>query len=150
MQLNFSTDLAIKALTYMALAKEDVLTLQELAKIFDQKDTAFKRPFRKLTERGIVGSVKGRSGGYLLKEDPANIYLGELIALLENTMQVIPLMKPDEQGLMVSPDSVYRFTAVHATRAFLTKFDSITIGDLASDPNTLSAFGIRHRNGRPL
>ncbi len=145
MQLLFTTDLAIKALTYMAVNNKSVATFMELGKEFDVVPTAFKRPFRVLIDKGIVSSVQGRNGGLKLQRDPAKIYLGELIALLESDMHVVPLLKPNESGAPNHPDSVYRFTAVHATLAFLSKWDGVTIADLAADPHTRSAFGIRSR-----
>lgn len=143
MQLLFTTDLTIKALTYMAVNHPSVATFTGLGKAFDVVPTAFKRPYRVLIDRGIVTSIQGRNGGLRLQKDPGKIYLGELISLLETDMYVVPLMRPDETGSNSYPDSIYRFTAVHATLAFLAKFDGVTIADLAADPHTKSAFGIR-------
>lgn len=141
MQLLFTTDLTIKALTYMAFRGE-VVTLHELGQVFDVNYTSFKRQFRILIELGTVSAVRGRHGGFHLSKDAADIYLGELIHHLESDMYVVPAMRPDDQGAVRFADSVYRFTAVHATRAFLTKFDSLTIADLVADKTTLELFGI--------
>lgn len=148
MQLLYTTDLAIKALVYMAINDGSTVTFNELGKVFDVVPTSFKRPFRVLVDKGIVHSAQGRNGGLRLQWDPAKIHLGELIALLESDMYIVPLLKPNENGAPSHPDSVYRFTAVHSTLAFLSKWDGLTIAGLVADPHTRSAFGIHNRKTR--
>lgn len=128
----------------MALIGEGTVTVPELCKIFGQTQQALRRQFRILAEKGIIESQTGRSGGFRLSADPARIYLGELIALLETDMNIIPLLEPADDGTIQHPNSVYRFAAEHARRAFLLKFDNVTIEDLAQDPYTLAAFGIEY------
>lgn len=142
MQLLFSTDIAIKALTYMALLDDESVTITQLCKVFGQNQQAYRRPFSLLVEKGIILSQQGRGGGFRLKENPRNIYLGEVINLLETDMYIIPLLEPIQGDAIQHPNSIYRFAAEHARVAFLLKFDNFTIADLAADPYTLAAFGI--------
>ena len=144
MHLLFTTDLGVKALIYMAASKKKLVAVADMAETFAVKATAFKRPFRTLSDKGIIDSQTGRSGGYWLIRDPAELGLGEMIALLELDLALVPWLEPDENGVVRYPNSIYRFAIEHAKATFFAHLDHYSIADLAADPFTLAALNIQH------
>ena len=144
MHLLFTTDLGVKALVYMAASKEKLVSIADMAKTFDIKPTAFKRPLKTLNDNEIITSHAGRSGGYSLIRDPSTLSLGEMIAMLEQDLALVPWLEPDEHGVVQHPNSIYRFAIEHAKTAFFARLDHYTIADLAGDPFTQVALNIQH------
>lgn len=144
MHLLSTTDLGVKALVYMAASKEKLVAIADMAETFQVKTTAFKRPLKTLNDNGIITSQTGRAGGYSLIRDPAELCLGEMIALLEQDLALIPWLEPDEHGRVQHPNSVYRFAVEHAKTAFFAHLDHYTIAVLAADPYTQAALNIQH------
>jgi len=144
MHLLSTTDLGVKALIYMAASKGALVAIADMAETFNVKTTTFKRPLKTLNDNAIITSYIGRSGGYSLTQDPAELYLGEMIAMLEQDLALVPWLEPDKNGVVAHPNSIYRFAIEHAKTTFLGHLDQYTIADLAADPFTLAALNIQH------
>ena len=143
MHLLFTTDLGVRALIYMAASEEKLVTIADMAETFQVKATAFKRPFKILSDEGIIKSQTGRTGGYSLLRDPTELFLGEMIAMLEQDLALVPWLEPDENGVVKHPNSTYRFAIEHAKTTFVAHLDHYSIADLAADPYTRVALNIR-------
>lgn len=59
--------------------------------------------FASLRKAGIVKSVKGSQGGYMLADKPENINVGDVLAVLEGKFSIVD--EPDSEGEM---DNVQR------------------------------------------
>jgi len=144
MNLLSTTDLGIKALTYMAVNQGEISLLADMSRIFQTKPTAFKRSFRKLVKNKIIITHAGRNGGYSLALNPSNISLGKIIKMLEPDVPIISSMEPDENAVMEYLKSTYNLAIKEAETSFFSVLDRYTIADLASDPLTLKALKISH------
>ena len=52
----------------------------------------------RLRRKGILGSVRGRRGGYYLKAEPAGLSLADVLEALEGTITLIRSIKEDENA----------------------------------------------------
>ena len=81
------------------LAEQDLKAPQPLGKIAARQDLSVKyleQTFLLLRKAGLVRSVKGTRGGYLLTADPAKITLAQVIAVLEGDTDLIGMSRSEE------------------------------------------------------
>ena len=91
MMLSKKTKYGIKALTYLARKSDglpiQVHTIAEEEKISHKFLEAIMISLKKAE---ILQSKKGKGGGYLLNEDPANITMEKVIRILEGPIAMLP------------------------------------------------------------
>lgn len=87
MQLNITTDYAIRLVYYLA----SVGRAAGRAEISDNMcipRSSFGPIAQPLKQGGILDTQRGASGGYLLTKRPEDISLGEIINIMENTTRI--------------------------------------------------------------
>jgi Rrf2 family protein len=70
---------ALKALIYIASKKDRRATIREISDVNKISFPYILRICASLRAHGILESVRGRNGGYILKKDPAEISLYDII-----------------------------------------------------------------------
>jgi Rrf2 family protein len=88
--------------------------------------------FQKLRKAGIIGSKRGRTGGYFLVKRPEEITLGEIIRVTEGDIDPVLCMDPEEPGQPCgrSKECVTRIIWNEAGNRLKEYFDSVTVKDL--------------------
>lgn len=89
MQLTAKTNYAIKAL--IDIASDDSNTPKSLPKIALDQNVALsflEQIFAELKKAGIVKSIKGPRGGYLLTNNPQNLYLIDVFKAVDESYNV--------------------------------------------------------------
>lgn len=74
MKLSAKTRYGIAALTYMHVADTEVTTLVNIAEHLKVSKLYLEQVFASLKQANLVDSIKGPSGGYLLKARDCNMY----------------------------------------------------------------------------
>lgn len=87
MQLNKSTDYAIRIILYLS-KQDDLVTSEQIAKNTATDQNFIMRVLRRLKNAGIVEIVRGKDGGYRLFKDPTEISLFEVFNTMEPTMNI--------------------------------------------------------------
>ncbi len=89
--LSKKTKYGIKALTFMARSKND--TPVQVAVISNSENISHKfleSILLSLKKAGILGSKKGKGGGYYLLKDSSEILMSDIIRLLEGPIAMVP------------------------------------------------------------
>jgi len=83
--LSKPTVYAIRALLYLvAREKEnDFVSIREMATELDISFHFLTKILQKLSEKGIVQSSRGATGGIILKRSPASIRIAEIVSTIE-------------------------------------------------------------------
>jgi len=144
MKLLSTTDLGIKALIYMTLDPDDISYLSDMSKIFQTKTTTFKRPFMIFLKNKVINSHVGRGGGFSLACNPSELFLGEIIKMLEKQISIISWMKSNKNVNMESLRSTYQLAIEEAETSFFLTLNRYTIADLSNNPLTQQALKISH------
>jgi Rrf2 family nitric oxide-sensitive transcriptional repressor len=84
MQLNLTTDYAIRVVLYLAEA-DGLVTSQDLANFSNVSPNYIFKIMKKLVDAGYVEQFRGVKGGYKLLQDPKDISLWDIIELMEPT-----------------------------------------------------------------
>ncbi len=82
--LSQASNYGIRALAYLVTQESDGFT--SIGKISEELDISFHfltKTFQLLTRQGLITSYRGPSGGIALTRPPEDIYLSEVIEILE-------------------------------------------------------------------
>lgn len=133
MQLNITTDYAIRTVLYLAIKKE-VVTSKEIAEAmgiplyYQFKITA------KLAKEGIVQCYKGVNGGFALLKSPHEITLYDIVIAVEPTMRINRCLEDDEYcSRFATKDCPVRNFYVSTQREIEEKLQKVTIADLLGE-----------------
>jgi len=86
---------ALKALMVLADEKEgqgSALRIEEIAKRAGVPKRFLEHILLEIRNAGILASTRGRTGGYLLVQDPVNVSLSELLRLIDGPMAPLPCL----------------------------------------------------------
>ncbi len=89
--LSKKTKYGLKALTYIARRGEDIpVQVGEIAKAEYIPQKFLESILLSLRKSGILGSKKGKHGGYYLRKEPSEILMTEVMRILEGPIAMVP------------------------------------------------------------
>ncbi len=89
--LSKKTKYGLKALTFIARSKSDMpVQVGEIAKGENIPQKFLESILLSLRKSGILGSKKGKNGGYYLRKLPSEILMTEVMRVLEGPIAMIP------------------------------------------------------------
>ncbi len=84
----------------------------------------------KLGKAGIIESVRGPHGGYVLARKPADLTIGDVVRALEGPIALSHCLEPGESGCYQADDCVARLVWARVGEKVEAALDSITFDDL--------------------
>ncbi|MEO6780882.1 MAG: Rrf2 family transcriptional regulator [Bradyrhizobium sp.] len=136
MRLTVHTDYALRLLMYLALKKDSLATIAEIAASYDISKNHLMKVAYELGVAGYVESVRGRGGGLRLAKPVEAIILGEVVRKTEPDMPLVRRTKPGDPSRALF---VVRRAMQLASAAFLESLDGYTLGDLIQPSAKLRA-----------
>ncbi|WP_349294739.1 Rrf2 family transcriptional regulator (plasmid) [Thioclava sp. 'Guangxiensis'] len=141
------TKYALKSLMVMADEKAGdakALRIEEIAERSGAPKRFLEHILLDLKRAGLIGSKRGRHGGYELIKQPATVSLAEILRLIDGPMAPLPCLSrnayqpcedcPDEKACRVRAV----FGALYAS--YVLMVESLTIADLMADQSKLEGF----------
>ena len=130
MQLNITTDYAIRIVYYLAL-KEETITASELASVLKIPVNYISKITKKLTAAEIVQAWEGIKGGYALMKKPGMISLFDIVSSMEVTMKINRCLEPDGFCSRNATDycNVHK-ALLNVQKTYEDALKSVTIADL--------------------
>ena len=83
--------------------------------------------FSELREAGILKSIRGKYGGYVLAKDPKNLKLSEIVKVLDNPLQSYDCITGEYQ-LEINCAVEFVWKRVH--NAMILELDKLTLQDI--------------------
>ena len=74
---------------------EKLVSATELENAIKVSSKYLEKIMRMLSNRGIVGAIRGANGGYFLNKSPNDITIGDIVRTLEDDMEIIECVKTD-------------------------------------------------------
>lgn len=135
MQLNLTTDIALRTLIYLG-QKEEPATIAEVSEAFDIVKTHLMKVVMQLVAAGLVVSERGRNGGIRLARDASDILIGDVVRLMENNLALLYCMKEEalDDCCPLMPNCRLRKILFNAQNAFMTTLDGSSLADLLPLP----------------
>ena len=131
MQLNLSTDIALRTLIYLGKCS-GTATISEVSDAFDISKTHLMKVVMTLVAANLVVSERGRNGGIRLALNPHNISVGAVVRLMENNLALVVCMKEGATNEVcpLMPNCKLRKLFFSAQNAFLPLLDGSTLADI--------------------
>lgn len=130
MQLTRYTDYGLRILTYLALLPEgERASVAEISEVYGLSRNHVNKIVHQLGKSGLIETRRGKGGGFSLAVPPAEVNLGQVVRLLENSLQVIDCNQPP---CRIAPVCRLRGMLAEATSAFLATLDGYTLADLVT------------------
>ena len=130
MRLTVYTDYALRVLMYLALRKEGLATITEIAASYDISKNHLMKVTHQLGVAGYVETVRGRGGGLRLAKPIDAIGLGDVVRYTEPDMAIVACLKPIDSPCVIRPCCVLRRALEKARAAFMDVLDGYTLEDL--------------------
>jgi Rrf2 family nitric oxide-sensitive transcriptional repressor len=139
MRLTNFSDYALRVLLYAAARRDELITIEETAKLYGISKAHLMKVVNQLTRAGFLRAVRGRSGGLTLAMRPNKISLGDVVRATEPDFALVECFSPDNRCL-ITPRCRLRGVLKEALGAFIATLDRYTLADLVLRPED---FGIR-------
>ncbi|WP_432720967.1 Rrf2 family transcriptional regulator [Jeongeupia wiesaeckerbachi] len=143
MRLTRFTDYSLRVLMYAGLARDRLVTIAELAEVYDISSNHLMKVVHFLSQHQYLATQRGKGGGMRLARDPADINIGELVRLTETNDVLVECF--DRAHSQCRIGAVCRLKGVlHAAQeAFYAELGKHTLAELLAEPAPLAqVFGI--------
>lgn len=96
MQLNITTDYAIRTVLYLAIHNNKVVSSNEIAEKMAIPRNYLLKITKRLLEAGIISRYKGVYGGFSLNKAPEDITLFEIVETIEGITKINRCLEEDK------------------------------------------------------
>jgi Rrf2 family transcriptional regulator, nitric oxide-sensitive transcriptional repressor len=137
-RLTVYTDYALRMLMYLALRKDQLATIAEIAESYDISRNHLMKVAHQLGVAGFVETVRGRGGGLRLAKPVGSIGLGDVVRYTEPDMAIVSCFEAIDASCAIEPCCVLKRALKQARDAFLEVLDGYTLEDLVQPRARLS------------
>jgi len=131
MQLNLSTDIALRTLIYLG-RKNGIATISEISESFGISRTHLMKVAMTLVAEKLLLSERGRNGGIRLAREASDIRIGDVVMLMESNLALLFCMKDEamDGDCPLLPDCRLRRIFSSAQESFFATLNESTLADL--------------------
>ena len=130
MRLTVYSDYSLRLLIYLAVRRDRLATISEVAEAYKISRTHLMKIAHELGRAGLIATTRGRQGGLRLGREPADVVLGDVVRLTEPDMALVPCFTPVNEPCSILPACVLKRALAEAGAAFLDVLDGYTLADL--------------------
>lgn len=147
--ITHKTKYALKALMVLADEKAGegaALRIEDIAARSGAPKRFLEHILLDLKRAGLIGSRRGRNGGYEMIKEPRRVSLAEVLRLIDGPMAPLPCLsrKAYQRCEDCTDEQTCRVRAVfggfYAT--YILLIESLTVADLQKDARPLESFGL--------
>ena len=137
MKLTTFSDYSLRVLMYLALNRERLATIPEIAAAYDISENHLMKVVHQLARSGVIESVRGKGDGVRLALAPEDIRLGGIVRASEGSAPIVECLSDEVSSCRIAP--ACRLTAVlsRAFDALYATLDEYTLADLVQSPRGL-------------
>ena len=135
MKLSTKGRYGLKAMLDLAVHNSDgQISLKSIAERQDISENYLEQLFATLRKSGLVNSIRGSQGGYILAHSPENITVGSILRSLEGSLAPVDcVMENDPMQCSRSECCVTRYIWEKIRDSVNSVVDAITLDDLVKD-----------------
>lgn len=133
MRLTVYSDYALRVLMYLAINRETLSTIQEIADHYGISKNHLMKVTYELGLAGYIDTVRGRGGGVRLAQSPDQIGIGDVIRLTEEDFRLVECFDPDTNQCVISGRCKLARILDEALNSYLKALDRYTLADLAAE-----------------
>jgi len=130
----------LRAMVDLAVhAQNEHVALSAVAERQNISTNYLEQVFSGLRKAGLVKSVKGAQGGYILSENPENIKVGTILRILEGNLSVIDGIDTENMDTRSIQYCLKKCVWDKIDQSINDVVDSITLEDLANEYKRLNS-----------
>jgi Rrf2 family nitric oxide-sensitive transcriptional repressor len=129
MHITRYTDYSLRVLMYLAVRREHLTTIQEVADSYQISKNHIMKVVHQLNLKGYVETIRGKNGGIRLRLEPKEINIGVLVRETEQDLNLVECFSGDG-GCAITPVCGLKNILVEALHAFFTALDQYTLADI--------------------
>jgi Rrf2 family nitric oxide-sensitive transcriptional repressor len=130
MRLTTFSDYSLRVLMYIALDRNRLATIPEIAAAYGISQNHLMKVVHQLARGGVIESVRGKGGGLRLARAPEAIRIGAIVRAAEGDAPIVECLSGKPGGCRIAP--VCKLTGVlkGAFDALYEDLDRYTLADL--------------------
>jgi len=129
MRLTTQTDYALRTLMYLA-AQDGSQKIDDIALAYGISKNHLMKVVQRLAAHKFIISQRGRGGGLRLDRAPADINIGAVVRVMEETSQFVECGPGSVNGCVITPVCGLRHMLGDAVEAFLSHLDRYSLADV--------------------
>ena len=130
MQISKFTDYAYRALIYLAKNREELATVDKLAKYLQVSEHHMKKVTHKLAKTEYIISTKGRNGGLKLGIEPCNINLANVLIATDENLNLVECMDNADLCPLMSSGCKLKGIFSKSLQSFINELSHYTLEDI--------------------
>ncbi|MDN5342387.1 Rrf2 family transcriptional regulator [Oceanotoga sp. DSM 15011] len=141
MALTVKSSYALRALFELALLNKEGIkkvSIAELSKRQQIPRDFLEKIFSELRDAGILKSIRGRYGGYVLLKDPKDLRLSEIVNVLDKPLQSYDCVSGE---CRVEIDCAVEFVWKRVHNVMMLELDKMTLQDIIRYGKEISKLG---------
>lgn len=143
MRLTTFSDYTLRVLMFLALNRERLATIPEIAAAYGISENHLMKVVHQLARAGIVETVRGKGGGIRLALEPEAIRLGQVVRGAEGSAPIVECLSDDPGACRIAPACRLTAVLVRAFDALYATLDEYTLADLVGKPRRLNELLLR-------
>jgi Rrf2 family nitric oxide-sensitive transcriptional repressor len=132
MKLTSYTDYALRTLLYLALNRDRLVTIQDIADSHMIAKNHLTKVVNQLSQLGLVETLRGRNGGLRLGMEPAEINVGAVVRNTESDFHLAECFEEGNSNCIYSSSCALKGVLGQANSAFFSVLDGVTLDMLVA------------------
>lgn len=132
MRLTSYTDYALRTLMFLAVNRQHLVTIQDIASLHGISKNHLTKVVHHLGQIGLVTTVRGRNGGLRLGIEPELVNIGTVVRQTETDFHMAECFNKGENRCVFASTCVLEDALTKATKAYLQVLDAVTLAQLVS------------------
>ena len=133
MQITRYTDYSLRVLIYLAINKQQLTTINDIATSYNISKNHLMKIVQQLNQQGYVLATRGKNGGIKLNREPKDLNIGRLVRVIEDKNKLIECFGVDNQ-CVITPSCQLKNIFAEAQENFFKTLDAYTLQDLIGEP----------------
>ncbi len=130
MRLTLYTDYSLRVLIYLALEKDQLVTITELADFYKISRNHLVKVVHNLGLGGFILTTRGKNGGIRLARTPDEIIIGEVVRETEPDLDLLECFNPAEDKCVITRTCGLKSVLLDARNTFIGTLDQYTLADI--------------------
>lgn len=139
MKLSSRGHYGLQAMVYLArLGFEKPIPLKQIATDEQIPEQFLEQILADLRKSGLTKSVRGAKGGYLLADRPENIVVGDIIRVLEGSMNIVNCLEESDGSCCIKNNNCStKIVWEKLKESMVAVLDTFSLADLIKSENTI-------------
>jgi Rrf2 family nitric oxide-sensitive transcriptional repressor len=129
MHITRYTDYSLRVLIYLAINKDGLSTISEIAQSYDISKNHLMKIVQQLNLKGHLLATRGKNGGLRLNRAPSDINIGNLVREIEDKKKLVECFGDNNQ-CVITPSCQLKGIFAEAQENFFKTLDKYTLHDL--------------------